>query len=110
MAEPTDAVLEAGRQLLADVEDLCAYYQSRGLEGEGLAPAEARFVLALVRYRFAPPAAKLISERAHVMVFGGAGAGKSTVSNVLVGASVADVNAQAGYTRHPTAYFTSSVE
>jgi hypothetical protein len=40
----------------------------------------------------------------HVAVVGGAGAGKSTVVNFLVGSAVADANPQAGFTRHPTAY------
>jgi hypothetical protein len=40
----------------------------------------------------------------HVAVVGGAGAGKSTVVNVLAGSSVAEANPQAGFTRHPTAF------
>src|SRR5262245_33897452 len=40
----------------------------------------------------------------HIAVVGGAGAGKSTIVNFLVGATVAEANPQAGYTRHPTAY------
>jgi 50S ribosome-binding GTPase len=40
----------------------------------------------------------------HIAVVGGAGAGKSTVVNFLVGAAVAEANPQAGYTRHPVAY------
>jgi hypothetical protein len=35
---------------------------------------------------------------------GGAGAGKSTVVNLLSGAVVAETNPQAGFTRHPIAY------
>jgi hypothetical protein len=42
-------------------------------------------------------------DRGNVAVFGGAGAGKSTVTNILVGADVAEVNPQAGFTRRPTA-------
>ncbi|HEX3149149.1 MAG TPA: GTPase [Gemmataceae bacterium] len=44
----------------------------------------------------------------HVAVVGGAGAGKSTVVNFLVGSAVAEANPQAGYTRHPTAYLQST--
>lgn len=44
----------------------------------------------------------------HVAVVGGAGAGKSTIVNFLVGAAVAEANPQAGYTRHPTAYVTAT--
>ncbi len=40
----------------------------------------------------------------HIAVVGGAGAGKSTIVNFLTGATVAEANPQAGYTRHPTAY------
>jgi hypothetical protein len=40
----------------------------------------------------------------HVAVVGGAGAGKSTVANFLTGASLAETNPQAGFTRHPIAY------
>lgn len=40
----------------------------------------------------------------HIAVVGGAGTGKSTVVNFLVGSVVAEANPQAGYTRHPTAF------
>jgi hypothetical protein len=40
----------------------------------------------------------------HVAVVGGAGAGKSTVANLLSGAVAAEANPQAGFTRHPIAY------
>lgn len=45
----------------------------------------------------------------HIAVVGGAGAGKSTVVNFLVGSPVAEANPQAGYTRHPTAYLLPDV-
>lgn len=45
----------------------------------------------------------------HVAVVGGAGAGKSTVVNFLVGQVVADANPQAGYTRHPSAFIPSTL-
>jgi 50S ribosome-binding GTPase len=40
----------------------------------------------------------------HIAVVGGAGSGKSTVANFLVGSVVAEANPQAGYTRHPIAF------
>ena len=40
----------------------------------------------------------------HIAVVGGAGTGKSTVVNLLIGSVQAEANPQAGYTRHPTAY------
>ena len=46
----------------------------------------------------------------HIAVVGGAGAGKSTIVNFLAGATVAEANPQAGYTRHPTAYIPRSIQ
>ena len=40
----------------------------------------------------------------HVVVVGGAGAGKSTIANFLCGSRTAEANPQAGFTRHPVAY------
>src|SRR3974377_2062741 len=39
----------------------------------------------------------------HVAVVGGAGAGKSTVANLLSGVAEGGPNPQAGFTRHPNA-------
>jgi hypothetical protein len=40
----------------------------------------------------------------HIAIVGGAGAGKSTVANMLSGAQGAEANPQAGFTRHPIAF------
>lgn len=40
----------------------------------------------------------------HLAVVGGAGAGKSTIVNFLIGTNAAEANPQAGFTRHPIAY------
>ena len=45
----------------------------------------------------------------HIAVVGGAGTGKSTVVNFLLGQSLAETNPQAGYTRHPTAFVWGEV-
>src|SRR6185436_16883134 len=37
-----------------------------------------------------------------------AGAGKSTVANLLSGATIAETNPQAGFTRHPIAYTSAN--
>ena len=63
-----------------------------------------RLAAALVRNVIGPflegqPAAPL-----HVAVVGGAGAGKSTIANFLIGSMEAESNPQAGFTRHPVAY------
>src|SRR5262249_50104464 len=44
----------------------------------------------------------------HVAVVGGAGAGKSTLANMLSGAPAAEANPQAGFTRHPIAYTSAN--
>src|SRR6202042_392231 len=45
----------------------------------------------------------------HIAVVGGAGAGKSTVANLLIGEVVAESNPQAGFTRHPIAFGKTDV-
>ena len=66
------AGLTADRQYPGDLTTLYQYYERRSLEGEDLTLVEMQFAQALARYRFDPPAGKMISERLHVMVFGGA--------------------------------------
>jgi hypothetical protein len=70
--------------------------------------AELRLAGALVRNCIGPfldgqPATPL-----HIAVVGGAGAGKSTVVNLLTGAVEAEANPQAGFTRHPVAYTSAN--
>jgi hypothetical protein len=97
--------------LLEDLTQLVGYYQERGLGENDLSAAELRFIVGLVRHQFVGWTDTVLSARAQVMVFGGAGAGKSTTANVIAGAAVAEVNAQAGFTRHPVAVYieTASV-
>src|SRR5215471_8358396 len=66
--------------------------------------AELRFAAALVRNLVAPYLEGHGPQPLHVAVVGGAGAGKSTVANMLCGAVLAESNPQAGFTRHPVAY------
>jgi hypothetical protein len=70
--------------------------------------AELRLAGALVRNCVAPFLAGQQSEPLHVAVVGGAGAGKSTVANLLSGAAHAEANPQAGFTRHPIAYTSAN--
>jgi hypothetical protein len=44
----------------------------------------------------------------HIVVVGGAGAGKSTVANFLSGSAAAEANPQAGFTRHPIVYTSAN--
>ena len=88
---------------LAWLEDHCRRQPALAREA-----GQLRLAAALVRNVVGPfldggPAVPL-----HVAVVGGAGAGKSTVVNFLVGSRVADANPQAGYTRHPTAYLPAN--
>src|SRR6266567_3454009 len=66
--------------------------------------AELRYASALVRNLIAPFLEGHGPLPLHVAVVGGAGAGKSTVANMLCGAVIAESNPQAGFTRHPVAY------
>src|SRR5436309_3579465 len=66
-----------------------------------------RFAAALVRNCISPTLDGEAPVPLHVAVVGGAGAGKSTVANMLSGAVLAEANPQAGFTRHPVAYVSS---
>lgn len=99
-----------GARFLAGLEELLEFLLDRGF-GEGeVSETEVRFAVALARYRFVPPTGRMLTERIHVMTFGGAGAGKSTVTNTILSADLAEVNPQAGYTRHPVAFLKSDIE
>jgi GTP-binding protein EngB required for normal cell division len=63
-----------------------------------------RLAAALVRNCIGPFLDGQPAPPLHVAVLGGAGAGKSTVANLLSGSTAAEANPQAGFTRHPVAY------
>src|SRR5437764_739067 len=65
---------------------------------------QLRLAAALVRNCIGPFLDGQPAPPLHVAVVGGAGAGKSTVANLLSGAPLAEANPQAGFTRHPIAY------
>src|SRR5260221_10648529 len=69
---------------------------------------QLRLAGALVRNAIGPYLDGQAPKPLHVAVVGGAGSGKSTVANFLIGSSVAEANPQAGFTRHPVAYVPSS--
>ncbi|MCS7022549.1 MAG: 50S ribosome-binding GTPase [Gemmataceae bacterium] len=66
--------------------------------------AELALAAAVVRNVVGPYLEGVEAPPLHLAVVGGAGAGKSTVVNFLLGRPVAETNPQAGYTRHPTAF------
>jgi len=88
---------------LAWLEDHCRRQPALAKEASQL-----RLAGALVRNAVGPFLENEAKTPLHVAVVGGAGAGKSTIVNFLVGAKVAEANPQAGYTRHPTAYIPAN--
>ncbi len=77
---------------------------SRHQQEQGRAAAQLRLGAALVRNCAGPFLDGQPPIPLHIAVVGGAGAGKSTVANLLSGATAAEANPQAGFTRHPIAY------
>ena len=73
----------------------------------GQAAGQLRLAAALVRNCIGPALDQQPPVPLHVVVVGGAGAGKSTVANFLSGAAAAEANPQAGFTRHPIAYVSA---
>src|SRR5438552_9753119 len=88
---------------LAWLEDHCRRQPSLAREA-----GQIRLAAALVRNTVGPFLDSSQLTPLHIAVVGGAGAGKSTIVNFLVGEVVAEANPQAGYTRHPTAYITAT--
>jgi hypothetical protein len=71
-------------------------------------PIRLRLGLSILRNLLGPVLNGQSAEPLHLSVIGGAGTGKSTVSNFLIGSVAADANPQAGFTRHPIAYVSGS--
>jgi 50S ribosome-binding GTPase len=86
-------------------EDLAWLEQHARSQPQHAAQAgELHYAAALVRNVIGPFLEGQGAMPLHVAVVGGAGAGKSTVANMLCGAILAESNPQAGFTRHPVAY------
>ncbi len=81
------------------LEDHC-----RRQPDQATAAVRLRLAAALVRNCVGPAIDDQPPTPLHVVVMGGAGAGKSTVANLISGAQAAEANPQAGFTRHPIAY------
>jgi 50S ribosome-binding GTPase len=88
---------------LAWLEDHCRRQPALARES-----AQLRLAAAMVRNVVGPFLDDAGTKPLHVAVVGGAGAGKSTIVNFLVGQRIAEANPQAGYTRHPTAYISAT--
>jgi hypothetical protein len=100
----------AARALTSQLaEDLGWLEQHAFQQADGArASAVLRLAAALVRNVIGPLLDGQQPLPLHLAVVGGAGAGKSTIANLLSGAPAAEANPQAGFTRHPIAY--TSVE
>src|ERR671929_125666 len=99
----------SGRALTSQLADDLAWLERhcRTQPDQARAAGQLRMAASLVRNVIGPyldgqPPAPL-----HVAVVGGAGSGKSTVANFLIGATAAEANPQAGFTRHPVVYVAS---
>jgi hypothetical protein len=81
---------------------------SRSHPDQAQAAGAIRMAASLVRNCLGPALDEQTAAPLHLVVVGGAGAGKSTVSNMLSGATAAEANPQAGFTRHPIAYTSAT--
>ena len=81
---------------------------SRSRPEQGREAGQLRLAAALVRNCIGPFLDNQPPTPLHIAVVGGAGAGKSTVANLLSASVMAEANPQAGFTRHPIAYTSSN--
>ena len=81
---------------------------ARKLPEQAAKAGSLRLAAALVRNVINPFLERQPPAPLHVDVVGGAGAGKSTVANMLCGTVLAESNPQAGFTRHPIAYTSAN--
>ncbi len=101
----TKAHREQLAQLAADydwLEEYCRQHPDLGRHA-----GQLRLAAALTRNVVGGSLEQRPDTPLHIAVVGGAGSGKSTVANFLVGSVVAEANPQAGYTRHPIAFTAS---
>lgn len=99
---PRNLYNEVIQHLAADYGWLEQHALSHGVKGQEV--TRLRLTRALVANSLGPFLKRVDPPPLHIVVVGGAGAGKSTLVNFLIGAPVAETNPQAGFTRHPVAY------
>jgi hypothetical protein len=96
----------SSRALTSQLADDLGWLEQHCRQQPDLLPTagKLRLAAALVRNCIGPLLDDQKPVPLHIAVVGGAGAGKSTVANMLSGAVAAEANPQAGFTRHPIAY------
>jgi hypothetical protein len=94
------------RHLIQQLTEDFGWLEAHALKQLGRAQeaGQLRLAAALARNCIGPFLEDGATAPLHIAVIGGAGAGKSTITNFLTGAVVAEANPQAGFTRHPIAY------
>lgn len=100
----------AHRALTSQLSDDFSWLESycRNQPDQSPHSGQLRLAAALVRNTIGPFLDGQDPTPLHTCVVGGAGAGKSTVVNLLTGTTVAEANPQAGFTRHPIAYTSAN--
>lgn len=101
-AVPPNLYQEVIQHLAEDYGWLEQHAISHGAKGQEV--TRLRLTRAVVANSLGPFLRHIPPPPLHIVVVGGAGAGKSSLVNFLVGAPVAETNPQAGFTRHPVAY------
>jgi hypothetical protein len=99
---PQNLYAEVIQHLAEDYSWLEQHALSHGVKGQEV--TRLRLTRAVVANSLGPFLRHVTPPPLHIVVVGGAGAGKSTLVNFLIGAAVAETNPQAGFTRHPVAY------
>src|ERR671929_598779 len=96
----------SGRALTSQLADDLAWLERhcRTQPDQARAAGQLRMAASLVRNVVGPYLDGQAPAPLHIAVVGGAGAGKSTVANLLSGAQAAETNPHAGVTRHPIVY------
>lgn len=104
----SQSTLETTTGLATDLSWLERYSHERSELEQAVVPL--RLAAALLRNHVGPLLANRPALPLHIAVVGGAGTGKSTVANFLIGRAIAEANPQAGFTRHPVAYVAAGSE
>jgi GTP-binding protein EngB required for normal cell division len=110
MTTATQEASTAHRSLANQLTEDLGWLEAHCRRQPSLAPKalQLRFAAALVRNLIGPYLDGQSAVPLHVVVVGGAGAGKSTIANFLAGTTQAESNPQAGFTRHPIAYVATN--